>query len=753
MIGIFVAEAARLFAQNVSPRLEISTPNNQSTFYLGERIPIKLNFTGPEDGSYAVELTNYGIPTESYAVVPSSGWAPPLDAYDLFSLSGVGSFSRGGSALSSKAVIVDADLNESVRFDEPGVYTLTISSPRVGHASKNRIFPTDSVALISNTLELHIIAATPEWQQSTLNRIQLELAKPQQTSYNPSPEWRAALEDLRYLDSPEAIALLAANIRDDSLEAPRPAYLGLVGLPRLRRDTALAAMNHLIDDPSFPVSSGFIDTMGWLKTGPPVLVVVDPGSERSPVRVDHKYVLPTQQEYEAFKAKQQTQKDAIWEIVAAALPHKTGTARAATAQALVANSPSAPTPSAQAHLGAALRASFPGLKDYEKTTLLNQYWDSISSRELLPQLKELAKQPVNRETNQFQVGSSGSLTAAALARWYEFEPESATLEVLRQLNTPTPTLSAKDLYFLSGQTFPQFERLWVQGFAKGDITTDYEPAAASLLIHFGTGTVSRQMAAIARAPSSDYACNRPAEALAYLVRFDSEEAKRLLNSPAMMADSQGFSCGIGLLDFIASQIGDPTPDPMLMEAALAALHQPNTRNTSGIINFLIYYGDNSARQPILDLYLKWAERWSTHPEEPAQDAPREQREDRELGQTLVAALLANQGWIADESLKATVREHCIGKNLCDEVDRLSKPNFDVTVFDTSDFDTSAFEIGPFRSHTLKLFEAKIDQFPKGTTFHLIHDGNSNSQALQNKAEAGVADLFAKHGMKLAVTEH
>ena len=666
----------------------------------------------------------------------------------IFSAFNAGSFSRGGSALSSKAVIVDADLNESVRFDEPGVYTLTISSPRVGHAKKqydNHVFPADSVPLASNTLELHIIAATPGWQQATLNRIELELAKPQESPYNPSPERRAAIEDLRYLASPDAIALLAANLRDDSLDTTRPAFLGLAGLPRSRRDAALAAMNHLIDDPSFPVSSGFIDAMAWLRTEPPVLVVVDPGSEQSPSRLDHKYVLPTRQEYEAFKAKQQAQEDAIWEIIAAALPHKAGTARAVTAQTLVANTPADATPSAQTQLGAALRASFPNLKDYEKTTLLNQYWDSISSRELLPQLKELAKQPVDRETNQFQVGPSGSLTAAALARWYEFEPESATLEVLRQLNTPTPALSAKDLYFLSGQTFPQFERLWVQGFAKGDIITDYEPAA-SLLIHFGTGTVSRQMAVIARTPSSDYACNRPAEALAYLVRFDPEEAKRLLSSSAMTTDSLGYNCGIGFLDFISTQIGAPTPDPMLMEAALAALHQPNTRNISGIIRFLISYGDESARQPILDLYLKWAERWSTHPEELPQDAPREQREDRELGPTLAIALLVSQGWIPDESLKATVREHCIGKSLCDEVDRLSKPDLDVTVLDTSDFDTSSFAIGPFTSHTLKLFEAKIDQFSKGTTFHLLHDTNSNWQALQNKTES-------QHGRPLCEAWH
>jgi hypothetical protein len=192
---------------------------------------------------------------------------------------------------------------------------------------------------------------------------------------------------------------------------------------------------------------------------------------------------------------------------------------------------------------------------------------------------------------------------------------------------------------------------------------------------------------------------------------------------------------------------------MLMEAALAALHQPNTPNTQAVIRFLRLYSDDaSARQSLLNLYLKWIERWSTHPERAAQGASSEPREDSELGIDLAYALLASQGWVPDESLKATVREHCIGKSLCDEVDRFSKPNLDVSVFDTSDFDTSSFAIGPFSSHSLKLFEAKIDQFPKGTTFHLLHDTNSNWQALQNKTEADMADLFAKHGMKLTIPE-
>jgi hypothetical protein len=47
MIAIFVAEAVKLFAQNVSPHLEIRTLNNQSTFHLGERYSYQTQLHRP----------------------------------------------------------------------------------------------------------------------------------------------------------------------------------------------------------------------------------------------------------------------------------------------------------------------------------------------------------------------------------------------------------------------------------------------------------------------------------------------------------------------------------------------------------------------------------------------------------------------------------------------------------------------------------------------------------------------------------
>jgi hypothetical protein len=57
------------------------------------------------------------------------------------------------------------DLNPWVRLDRPGVYQVKVVSHRV-------FDPVDTgrnwVTLQSNAIELHMVPATPEWQDATL---------------------------------------------------------------------------------------------------------------------------------------------------------------------------------------------------------------------------------------------------------------------------------------------------------------------------------------------------------------------------------------------------------------------------------------------------------------------------------------------------------------------------------------------------------------------------------------------------------
>ena len=141
--------------------------------------------------------------------------------------------------LSTEPVLITADLNEWVRFDQPGEYRLTVKSKRVdvGRGS-------DHLAVASNEVLLNIVAATPEWQEETLRQALAVLAKsaPDRWPHQPSavdPAWDA-IRTIRFLGTPAAAREMAHRVSD------RDCLLGLAGSPA--REAALDEMNKLLRD-------------------------------------------------------------------------------------------------------------------------------------------------------------------------------------------------------------------------------------------------------------------------------------------------------------------------------------------------------------------------------------------------------------------------------------------------------------------------------------------------------------------------
>ena len=199
--------SALLHAQ--SPSFKIATATGKTTFFMGERIPLVLSFTGPAD-TYDISLFNFGRGgdplglLDTFEITPVDGWSDSLAAYFAFTPFGCCGAKQSGT-LSAKPTTLNVNLNEWARFDEPGTYTVSILSHRVtlvGHGQYGR--RSDPINLRSNLLQLHIVAATAEWQRTTLKSALHVLGLPHETDGKTPPERRAAIEDLRYLASAEA---------------------------------------------------------------------------------------------------------------------------------------------------------------------------------------------------------------------------------------------------------------------------------------------------------------------------------------------------------------------------------------------------------------------------------------------------------------------------------------------------------------------------------------------------------------------
>jgi hypothetical protein len=121
--------ALPLSAQQPQAALSFQAANGQSTFHIGERIPIKLTFVSSNDTDYLIAPLVRGRGDEfdcnRFEVVsPAAGWSDPLEMYFKQDLIRTGHGWSWPPLNRSKPVEASLDLNEWIRFDQPGDYTI-----------------------------------------------------------------------------------------------------------------------------------------------------------------------------------------------------------------------------------------------------------------------------------------------------------------------------------------------------------------------------------------------------------------------------------------------------------------------------------------------------------------------------------------------------------------------------------------------------------------------------------------------------
>ena len=418
--------------------------------------------------------------------------------------------------LRSKPVQISLDLNQWVRFDQPGVYTLNVSSRRVlpVNNSGNAQF-----TLASNVIELRIIPANPEWQAAALNAILQHLS-------TRGPEFESAAADLRYLATPAAIEEMTSRLREGYAFIATECSYGLLGVPDSMRDLAIASMNKRIEEPDFPISQLLFTTMSLLH--------VTSGSTA-----------------ESINAQRQAFDPLLWQTVFSSVPRKKGTARAETLQTLLTFGRYIDTPSLKSQMTQLLSASFMDLDAPSQIDDLRRNWDVLRSPEILPALQTLAKLTATNDGEFDPVREN--LKAVAFRRWYELDPAGAQREIFHEIGSDEPPLSSQALAFLPAEPLPQFESLWAQVFV-GTTDQGREKVLGSLLVHFGTGAAISQMIAKLNEPPRPNSCTSHSLALAYLVRFSPGEARLLLKRDLTTDEA---ACDAHLFQYISEHATAP----------------------------------------------------------------------------------------------------------------------------------------------------------------------------------------------------
>ena len=434
-VGIAVVHSGAQSAPPVDSKvvLQVSIATNQREFHIGETIPLQLSFSSTVKDHYQVNMAQYDrsgrMNYEHFDVSPANGAVDPMPTYT----GGMGGLTNF-KFLTPEPWTIKLNLNEWVRFTQPGDHRIVVSSSRVGVRDPSNTFGASPITVRSNEVELEIVPANPEWQKEVLRDSVVTLdapapAKPQQTEQYTASR-RRALETLRFLGSGDAARELAKRMRgEDSGGLDYVCMLGLISSPE--REIARTALEEGLADPDHPIDSNFLYALRMINS--------DPNAPNANWR-------EAQQRFD--------------EELFAALPGKRGKALSISLSTAVneAWNGDAVPQQTQEKLVSQLISMFDQLPVNEQNSLLSYRWDKIRSPAILPILKRYAQSyhdfPEMRESKAFD---SLQLSASALRRWYELDPAGARPAIITEITRPRPRFGAQVLGLLPDETLPEVD--------------------------------------------------------------------------------------------------------------------------------------------------------------------------------------------------------------------------------------------------------------------------------------------------------
>jgi hypothetical protein len=233
---------AVLRAQTLTPlpKLELRCASPCS-FRQRESIWLDLDFTASTPNAYKL-LTNYNdrdVAREEFTVTPQEGTSDPVAPYDRLVRAQGGSFRFDQQPLSETPVAIRLNLNQWIRFDQPGTYHVSVISPRLASRPK------------SNEIVLKIVPSDPQWQREQFARIRGVLDAIPAPGFGESEARQNAIRELCDLGSEEAAREIARRLNGDD-RSIRLYESGLIRSPY--RTAGVREMERLLLDADSPVT-------------------------------------------------------------------------------------------------------------------------------------------------------------------------------------------------------------------------------------------------------------------------------------------------------------------------------------------------------------------------------------------------------------------------------------------------------------------------------------------------------------------
>jgi hypothetical protein len=718
LVFILLVVAVPLSAQQESGvTLTIRFPDGSSRFHVGEIIPVELSFKASSPNVYDMEMRNYDrsgrLSIEEFHVTPPE--RDPLQRY--FSIGGfMGGGIGGPRELSTDPQVLHEDLNEWVAIDQPGHYSLFVTSGRISRRDASKDEP---IALRSNALEFDVVAADPAWQQQTFSSATATL---KMESSSPADRY-AALRALRFLDTPSSVRELVRLLGARLDGGPWNEVAGLAG--SRYQTLVVRELEQQMAAPDIGVTANYLYILAKLK------FQLDHEPLPPFPKEDH-WVQKTWTERMQAENKELTElQDSLYTKAATLVSSKWGAARAETVQTILQRptrepsdlKPIAGLPPEE------VASAFLNLSEDEQCGLLLFFWGRLKIPAMVAPLKKVAQQPDMKHQ---------MLRDVALRRLYDLDPGEATPIFLQEIRHPHLdngmfTVKGETLGLLRNESLPEFDQLLSDRLEQKESRT--KELDAQLVGRYSTEAVLPRVKAIYESSPGNWDCVTEDGFVLYFLRLDPDYGVKHLALAPSFCMKNSLPAVIKMKRWSEVELG-----------ILARLNGADLNRARQAAETLAKYGSPQAEKAMWErlrsFHAQWEERANELANRPGM--ARDANEAMSFQSGLVEATGKAQAWLLTNEEVTALENLTLGQER-DNVKQWhwSSPlELNISLFSDQ---LQATINNCYRATDLTSLRAKLLQYPGGTIFRLSISG---PPGLVTPVLETINDFAAEHGLQV-----
>lgn len=717
--GVAVGHA---FAQSTPPVdrnvvLKVALAKDQREFRIGETIPLQLSFSSSVKKQYQVNAAQSDrsgrMTLEQFSISPAEGAVDPSP--NLGSLGGITYY----TFLTAEPWTIKLNLNEWVRFTQPGEYRLIVSSTRVAIRDPSNPVGTSDVTARSNEITLKIVKADPAWQKRVLNEAVAKLDAPLPREANGTDQneiRKQAFEALRFLATADATRELVKRMRGEgSGSFDYVCMIGVTSSPE--RSVARAALQEALADPDRAIDGTFLYALTTINS--------DNNGGNTNWRETNQRVL---------------------EQLLAALPAKRGKALSVSLTTAVNeawNGTALPQQTTD-KLTAQLMSVFENLSLEQQNFLLNYRWEKIKSPAVLPLLKRYVQAyrdfPELRSDPNYELQQ---VSSGALRRWYELDPTGARSTIIAEISRPRPRFNARVLGMLPDKTLPELDFVLAENFR-----AHQDSNLASLIARYATDAILPQVVEKFEPQIGKLSCDVQDPLVAYVLRVSPATAASLIEKVLATRGKEFSGCNRDLFGTVPQL----HYDPILENFAVESLNDPDPELAQAAARMLGEFGSPAAEGALRKRYTSWCEQWAGREaqlDKVFADGFNADNDQLNLGLILTQALAGSHAWLLDKAELQGLAEQTKVRRVRQQLESYLKLWEDepIPIYVELPGNRLYARVAQYQCVSLDELKEKIAQFPAGTKFALAI---VPSESAASDTAAELRQFLISHGMSVTV---